>query len=43
MLMILNADIYTYVAVMPFYSVAQVLFEQWSEVAEGTSDSRINF
>lgn len=38
----LNTDICTYVAEM-FYSVAQVLFVQWSEVAEGTSDSRMYF
>lgn len=39
----LNTDIYTYVAAISFYSVAQVLFQQWSEVAEGTSDSRMYF
>lgn len=38
-----NIDIYTYVAAMSFYLVAQVVFEQWSEVAEGTSGSQMYF
>lgn len=35
-----NIDIYT---AMSFYLVAQVVFEQWSEVAEGTSGSQMYF
>lgn len=35
-----NIDIYTYVAAMSF---CLVIFEQWSEVAEGTSGGQMYF